>query len=312
MKWSKKGLIFVCDSNQQWNKSYASVPTVYKIDEKRLRIYYTSRDIQNRTNISFIDVQADKPDNIIYIHNKPVLTHGNIGMFDDMGAMVSHVFDVGVEVWMYYVGWNVRNTIAYHNSIGLAISQDGGMTFEKFSKGPLFDRTYKEPYFSSIPFILKEDNIWRMWYSSATKWVEYDGKTEPYYHIKYAESKNGIDWKRESKVAINFKDKDECGIVRACVLKDNSIYKMWYSYRFLQDYRVDKIKSYRIGFAESKDGINWIRKDEDIGIDISESGWDSEMIQYPFVYDYHDKRYMIYNGNIFGKTGFGYAVLEEV
>ncbi|WP_277640148.1 hypothetical protein [Wolinella succinogenes] len=312
MKWNKKGLIYEPNTSFEWNsKGYASVPTVYKISEDVLRIYFTARDIDNKTNISYIEVEADKPSNILYVHQKSVLSCGKIGMFDDCGAMVSHVINVNDEVWMYYIGWNVRNTIAYHNSIGLAISKDGGVTFEKFSEGPLFDRTYKEPYFNAAPFVLKENGIWKMWYLSNTKWVEYEGRSEPFYHIKYAESDNGIDWKREGRVAIDYKDENECGIVRACVLKDDDTYKMWYSYRNLQNYRTDKNSSYRIGYAESFNGIDWTRKDEEVGIDVSESGWDSEMIEYPFVYDHKGQRYMIYNGNTFGKTGFGYAVLEE-
>ena len=312
MKWIKKGLIFSGLNEFDWNeKGYASVPTVYKISEKVLRIYYTGRDVNNKTTISFIEVDANNPTVILYIHKEPVLISGKMGMFDDCGVMVSHVFKVENEVWMYYIGWNVRNTIAYHNSIGLAISKDNGVTFNKFSEGPLFDRTYKEPYFNAAPFILKEDNIWKMWYLSNTKWVEYEGKSEPFYHIKYAESTNGIDWMREGKIAIDYKDESECGIVRACVLKDNMLYKMWYAHRNLDNYRTNKNSSYRIGYAESENGIDWIRKDNEVGIDVSEKGWDSEMIEYPFVYDHNDKRYMFYNGNTFGETGFGYAVWEE-
>ena len=312
MKWNKHGLIFVPDTQSEWNnKGYASVPTVYVVNKDVLRIYYTGRDKENRTNISFIEVEASNPHKILYVHDKPVLQHGTIGMFDDCGVMVSSIISVENQIWMYYIGWNVRNTIAYHNSIGLAISKDGGISFEKFSEGPLFDRTYKEPYFSAAPYILRENGIWKMWYLSNTKWVEYNGKSEPFYHIKYAESDNGIDWKREGRVAIDYKDGNECGIVRACVLKDGERYKMWYAHRNLQNYRDDKTNSYRIGYAESSDGLAWARMDEKVGIDVSESGWDSEMIEYPFVYDYNEKRYMIYNGNTFGKSGFGYAILEE-
>ncbi len=311
MVWEKKGLIYVPDGKYEWNQTHASVPTVYKVDDRRLRIYFATRDTQNRTNISFIDTDPDRPSKILYVHDRPVISPGKAGMFDDMGAMPSHVIDVGDEVWMYYLGWNVRNTIAYHNSIGLAISKDGGITFKKFSEGPLFDRNYIEPYYSAVPYILRENGIWKMWYLSNTAWVEYNGKSEPFYHIKYAESDNGIDWKREGKVAIDYKDEKECGIVRACVLKDDKTYKMWYSHRNLQNYREDKNNSYRIGYAESSNGIDWTRLDEQAGIDVSEHGWDSEMIEYPFVYDHNKKRYMVYNGNTFGKSGFGYAVLKE-
>lgn len=311
MKWQKKGLIYAPKGEYSWNQSHASVPTVYKVNENILRVFFATRDTKNMTNISYIEVNADNPNQILYIHDKPVIVPGNAGMFDDCGAMPSHVIDVGDEVWMYYLGWNVRNTIAYHNSIGLAISQDGGVTFKKLSEGPLFDRNYIEPYYSAVPYILRENGIWKMWYLSNTKWVEYEGKSEPFYHIKYAESHNGIDWKREGRVAIDYKDEAECGIVRACVLKDGNLYKMWYAHRNLHNYRTDKSSSYRIGYAESFNGIDWNRKDNEVGIDVSDVGWDSEMIEYPFVYDHNGKRYMFYNGNTFGKTGFGYAILES-
>lgn len=312
MHWSKEGLIYCPEGKYNFDKkSYASVPTVFKVNENVLRIYFASRDILNRTNISYIEVEALNPKNILYTHNLPVVTPGKNGMFDDCGAMPSHVIKVGSEVWMYYLGWNVRNTIAYHNSIGLAISTDGGITFKKFSEGPLFDRNYIEPYYSAVPYILRENKIWKMWYLSNTHWVEFEGKSEPFYHIKYAESENGIDWKREGKIAIDYKDENECGIVRPCVIKDNSIYKMWYSHRNLQNYRTDKNNSYRIGYAESENGVDWIRKDKIVGIDVSKKGWDSEMIEYPFIYDHDNMRYMFYNGNTFGKTGFGYAILDK-
>lgn len=311
MNWIKKGSIFNSNGEYYWNKTHASMPTVYRINEERLRIYYTSRDPQNRANISFIEVNACDPKKILYIHDKAVLKPGTPGMFDDMGAMSSHVIDVDGEVWMYYIGWNVRNTIAYHNSIGLAISRDGGVTFEKLSEGPLFDRTYKEPYFNAAPYVLRDDGIWKMWYLSNTAWVEYNGKSEPFYHIKYAESDNGIDWRREGKIAIDYKDEDECGIVRACVIRDKNTYKMWYSHRNLHNYRHDKSNSYRIGYAESANGINWQRMDDEVGINVSESGWDCEMIEYPFVCDHKGERYMFYNGNMFGSTGFGYAILDN-
>jgi predicted GH43/DUF377 family glycosyl hydrolase len=141
-----------------------------------------------------------------------------------------------------------------------------------------------------------------MWYVSCTRWELEDNQPKHYYHIKYAESNDGIHWERTGRVCIDFESSDEYAISRPCVVKDDDIYRMWYSYRG---------ESYRIGYAESEDGIHWERKDEEVGIDVSPSGWDSEMIEYPFVFDHEGKRYMLYNGNGYGKTGIGLAVLAE-
>ena len=133
-------------------------------------------------------------------------------------------------------------------------------------------------------------------------WELEDGHPKHRYHIKCAESNDGIRWEKSGVVCIDFESRDEYAISRPCVLKEDGIYKMWYSYRG---------KTYRIGYAESKDGLQWERKDAEVGINVSESGWDSEMIEYPFVFDHNGKRYMLYNGNGYGKTGIGLAVLNQ-
>jgi len=312
MKWIKKGLIFKSENNYPWMVSHAQVPIVEKADNKRLRIYFGTRDGQNRTTVTFIEVDADKPDKVLYIHDRQVLGLGKLGCFDDSGAMPSCIVNRDTEKWLYYIGWNIGVTVSYRLSIGLAISIDGGLSFERVYEGPIMDRTNVDPHFVAGPCILVEYGIWRMWYLSAVRWEIHDGRPEPYYHIKYAESKDGISWRREGRVCIDFKSPEEGGISRPCVIKDGNLYRMWYSYRGGKNYRVRGPNSYRIGYAESHDGLVWERLDEFVGIDISESGWDSEMIAYPYVYDYGGKRYLFYNGNGFGRSGVGYAVLEKL
>ncbi len=311
MKWVKKGLIYNVNKKYFWNQSHAQVPTVDIINNNIWRIYYASRDKDNRSYTSYIDVEAGKPENILYEHDKPILSIGKLGSFDDCGIMPSCIINNYKKKYFYYFGWNVRNTIPYHNSIGLALSEDNGNSFYKYSAGPLFERNYKEPYFSATPWIIKEENILRMWYLSGTGWEIINGKPEAFYNIKYAESKDGINWERSGKVMIDFKNKKEGAISRPCMIKENDLYKMWYSYRSVIDYRTNKENSYRIGYAESEDGINWERMDNKTGIDISEDGWDSTMIEYTNIVSFNNSKYLFYNGNEFGETGFGYAVLEN-
>jgi hypothetical protein len=140
-----------------------------------------------------------------------------------------------------------------------------------------------------------------MWYVSGTGWEMKDNQPRHYYHIKYAESSDGIHWRREGIVCIDYQSRDEYAIARPCVVRDGSIYKMWYSYRG---------ERYKIGYAESADGLRWERKDDESGIEASESGWDSEMLAYPFVFDDKGQRYMLYNGNGYGSTGIGIATLD--
>jgi hypothetical protein len=138
---------------------------------------------------------------------------------------------------------------------------------------------------------------WRMWYGSNLDWGA--EQTDMAHVIKYAESDDGIHWRRDGIIAIGPKSPDEYAIAKPCVLKDGALYRMWYSYRG---------RAYRIGYAESDDGVRWKRKDADAGIDVSATGWDSESIQYAHVFRYGERLYMLYNGNGYGKTGFGLAI----
>jgi len=311
MNWSKHGRIYIPRGQYRWNKSHAQVPTVDIADNKVWRIYFGTRDELNRTRTSYIEVEAGEPENVLYEHDAPVLELGKIGTFDDCGAMPSWVVTHEGVKYLYYIGWTVRNTVPYHNSIGLAVSVDGGKTFEKFAEGPVYAPTVSEPYFTGTSCVLIDNGIWRNWYLSGTKWEVIDGRPEPFYHIKYAESPDGINWKREGVVAIDYNSKNEGGIVKASVLKENDTYKMWYSYRNARQYRQNSQNSYRIGYAESSDGIGWKRMDNGVGIEASAEGWDSEMMAYPHLIRFKGKKYMFYNGNGFGKSGFGYAVSDS-
>jgi hypothetical protein len=311
MKWVKKGLIFEVNNNNDWMRTHAQLPTVDFINEDTLRIYFSTRGSKNISLTTYIDVNADNPKEICYVHNKPILDLGELGCFDESGIMPSDIITYNNKKYLYYVGWNVGASIRYRVSGGLAISDDNGHSFTKTSNGPILDRNIVDPFAIGNVSILIENGLWRMWYMSYNKWEVVQGMAEPYYNIKYAESEDGANWDRKGIVCIDFKNETEAGIARPHVIKENGIYKMFYSYRTAVNYRKDKSESYRMGYAESNDGIVWIRKDEDIGIETSDNGWDSEMIAYPYIYKHKEKTYMFYNGNGFGESGFGYAVLQD-
>lgn len=309
MKWHKTGLVYKPCGNLEWMRSHAQLPVVDRIDDGVLRIYYGTRDLRNQTVTTYIDVDADDPHRILYVHDQPILGLGELGCFDDSGAMPSWIVNRGGLKYLYYIGWNVGATVSYRNSIGLAVSDDGGQSFTRLYKGPILDRSRREPHFCGASCVLVEQGLWRMWYLSATRWVHIENKAEPVYHIKYAESRDGATWDRTGIVSIELSSPLEGGLTRPCVIKDGGIYRMWYSKRGIADYRTNPRNSYRIGYAESRDGISWVRKDENVGIDVSDSGWDSEMITYSHVYEHNGCKHMMYNGNGFGKSGFGHAVL---
>jgi len=304
MGWIKKGLI-VKPGEFDWMVTHASHPFAERVGEDLYRIYFYGRDSLNRSQGGYVEVDINEPEKILYITEKPVLDLGDLGCFDDCGAMPSCIVSCDNKQYMYYVGWTQARATPFSFFIGLAISKDGGQTFERFSKAPVLGRNMNDPYLTGSSWVIIENEIWRMWYVSGTGWEIEPNKPEPkhYYHIRYAESKDGINWNTEGVVCIDY-NKDEYAIARPIVYEEDGIYRMWYCYRGGAD-------TYRAGYAESKDGIEWERKDDQVGIDVSESGWDSEMICYPCVFEHKGRKYMLYNGNSYGKTGLGYAILEE-
>ncbi|MGZ5435068.1 MAG: hypothetical protein ACXWID_09000 [Pyrinomonadaceae bacterium] len=310
MRWEKKGLIFKADARYEWMTHHASIPCADKLSEEVVRIYFGPRDSRGRTHTAFIDVEADDPRRIIRVHDQPVLSPGELGGFDDSGAMPSSVVNWEGRKLLYYIGWNQGVTVPYRNAIGVAVSEDGGTTFTRVFPGPIIDRTLNEPFFTATPYVMVEDGLWRCWYASSTGYVLVNGKVEPVYQIKYAESDDGLVWRRPNITCIAYKSKNEAN-ARPSVIKEGSRYRMWYCYRGSVGYRTDPAQSYRLGFAESSNGLDWERRDEVVGIGRSSEGWDSEMIAYPNVYEHRGRKYMLYCGNGFGASGFGYAVLVE-
>ena len=313
--WIKKGLIYAPNGKKAWSKSHAQVPVADFIEsENIIRVYFSTRDSFGRSLPDYIELDAENPSIILKYNKNPILNLGSLGTFDDCGVMPSWILNNGSDKYLYYIGWNVRNTIPYHNSVGLAISKEGGATFSKFSEGPLWDRDFIEPHYSGTSCVLIHNGIWKNWYLSCTGWYVINGKSEPRYHIKYAESLDGISWTRKGTVAIDYKNNEEAGIVKASVIIEQGLFKMWYSYRLFNNYRTDKNSSYRIGYSESLDGIHWTRFDgSKYSLDISskQNDWDGLMVEYPHVIDVRGRKIMFYNGNGFGESGFGYAVLSE-
>jgi hypothetical protein len=307
IRWRKLGQVFAATGDRPWSQTHAQVPTALVMND-RIRVFYSTRDSGNRTSTGFFETEASDPTRLSYVHDRPVLSPGVPGAFDDCGAMASAVVREGAETLLYYVGWNVRNTVPFHNSIGLAVSRDDSVSFERVSAGPILDRCAIDPYFCTTAHVRRSDR-WEMWYSSGTEWRRTESKLESLYHIKYATSENGIDWRRDGVVAIDFNSDIEGGLVRPTVVEADGGLRMWYSRRSWHNYH-GGASSYRIGYAESSDGLQWRRLDAAAGIDVSESGWDAEMIEYPNTVWVDGKLYLFYNGNGFGNTGIGVAIAE--
>ena len=306
MKWVKKGLIYKPEGNRDWSKSHAQVPKPILIDD-RLRIYYGTRDEFNRTRTSFIEVLPDNPKEILHDNDEPIIGLGEPYAFDEYGVMPGCFLKYKDEVIMYYTGWAKGTDLPYAVRIGMAVSKDGGITFKRTSNEPVIGLN-QEKISCSQPFVVIDKDLWKMWYSSFFDWTStYNGKKEPVYELHYAESTDGRSWDLKGRV-LHCEGK---AVINPTVWESSGKWSMLYSYRGLTDYRDNNSNSYRIGYAESQSLDEWGNYSGNPVVDISESGWDSEMTAYPAVYNHKGKFYLLYNGNGFGKSGFGYAILDE-
>ena len=297
------GLIFAPDGSQPWARSHAMLPTPLDMGDGRLRIYVAFVDEDTVGRIGYVDVDARDPSIVLDVSQAPVLDIGQPGDFDDNGVNPVSVVRYDDEIRLYYVGYQLGLRVRYLLFSGLAISYDGGQTFKRHARVPITDRSDGEPLLRSAAHVQRDETAWKMWYVAADRHISVGGTTRPTYNVRYVESEDGLHWPSEGKVAVDLVGDDEYGLGRPFIASWGGLFRMFYSVR-------SHSRGYRLGYAESSDGSNWQRRDNHVGIDISPLGWDSEMIIWASIASTEHGRYLFYNGNSYGKTGFGYAALE--
>jgi hypothetical protein len=307
MAWTQLGMVFKPDGGFDWSRTHAQAPAAILMGD-RIRVYYGTRNAENRSRTSFIELDRADPTRLLYVHDQPVMDFGKPGTHDEDGVIGSQIIPVGDELRLYYGGVSRGGHVPYRMSVGLARSVDGGLTFERVFEGPVVDRTPNEPYMTMAPNILVEDGRWTMWYGSGTGWVEIDGKFEPTYQIHLAHSDDGLTWRQTGHRCIPKLHELEAN-TRPSVLRTAEGYEMWFSYRNSREYR-DGAGSYRIGYATSTDGRDWQRHSDPDGLQPTGEGWNSATISYPSVIAVDGRKLMFHNGDGFGASGIGVSVLE--
>jgi predicted GH43/DUF377 family glycosyl hydrolase len=299
--WTKKGLIFCAKGQFEWMQSHATVPTPLHLSDDIFRIFFSTRNALNQNQVGFVEIDINDPSRILAISETPVISIGPLGYFDCDGVYATSLVRDGGKLYFYYAGWNAGLRGLFYSAIGVAISDDNGNTFHKYLEVPILARDAVDKWAVMAPFVMKDGDVWKMWYASGLRLSYHEGgKLKSQYDIKYALSYDGFNWKKTGTTSISLGERDS-NIARACILKDHNLFRSWYPYVS------NTIGHYRIGYAESADGEHFTRLDERAGIDVSGSGWDSDAVTYPFVFEHKGRKYMLYNGNEFGKTGFGLA-----
>lgn len=302
MKWLKHGVVWKPSGMQWWSRTHATCPTPIWLDDQTLRVYVQCRDENNVGRIGFVDLDPTDPRKVIRESSGPVFNIGAPGSFDDNGVFQTSIIRVpDGRIYMYYVGFEICHRIRYRLLTGLAISTDNGETFHRAQSTPILERSPDEQFFRCGPWVECVGGLFRMWYVAGSGWETIEGKQVPVYDIRYMESDDGLQWPSKGYVVMPVALENEHGFGRPVIRNRPDGYQMFYSIRKRNPAR------YRLGYAQSHDGLTWQRLDADVGLDVTEGAWDGEAISYGIDIDAGGKTWLLYNGNDFGGTGFGIA-----
>ncbi|MBL7910753.1 MAG: hypothetical protein JNJ41_06850 [Bacteroidia bacterium] len=303
MEIKRKKRIFVPDGSLWWSKTHAMTPVV-DVMEDRIRVYFSSLDEKNIGRIGYVDLDKNDPEKVIHVSKEPILDIGIDGTFDDNGLIPSSIINHNNKKYLYYHGFQIQKKVRFSLFTGVAISNDNGQTYKRHSKVPLLDRCDDDIFIRSLSCVMKENNLFKIWYNGVSEWTDVKGKQLPVGNIRYIESSSEINFS-ESKIHHCLAPKaHEFSLSRPFVFKHNNLYKMLFSIRLRET------DSYIQGYAESKDGKDWTRNDNLLKISESHEEWDKDMICYTSLVTINHKNYLFYNGNGFGATGFGYAEIN--
>jgi hypothetical protein len=305
MKWRKLGLVWNTDGKQAWARSHAMGPTPFLLTPEVIRVFITCLDEKGRGRPGFVDVSAADPTRVLGTSGDAIMDIGEPGSFDDNGLMLTSVIRLpSGNLLMYYAGFEICTNIRYRILSGAAISSDDGASFSRVGSTPVLDRTDSERFFRCGPFILQEQGVFKLWYIAGSQWTILNGKSMPVYDLRYQESEDGLVWADTGVLSIALSGEDEHGFGRPWVIR-----KPGGGYRLFYSIRRRSFGAYRLGYAESQDGIHWDRLDDGMGLDVSPEDIASDAIMYSAVIEVNGKTYCFYNGNNFGEEGFCVAEL---
>ena len=319
MKWIKRGQLFDPTQHKLANGciEFAQSPQTLVFDDF-VRIYFSTRQKDDATgkflsHISFVDFDREFK-NVLNIADKTVIELGELGTFDEHGIFPINLLRHDGKIYAYTCGWSRRVSVSVETSTGLAFSEDGGLSFKKLGHGPVLTSSLYEPVLVGDSFVKFYENRFHMWYIYGNKWISANEQEPParVYKIAHAVSTDGINWQKEEgkQIIADRLNENECQALPT-VLKIGSRYHMYFCFREATDFRKNPKRGYRLGYAWSDDLQNWTRDDENSGIGFSETGWDSAMMCYPHIFECGGKVYLLYNGNEFGRYGFGIAELKQ-
>ncbi|MGE3313796.1 MAG: hypothetical protein AB7O26_01685 [Planctomycetaceae bacterium] len=304
LTWEKKGLVIPPDPRSRWRSHLAGMACVHK-QRNGYRAYLAgSCASTSAMSIGWVVLSDDFE---IVQESPEAIVSPRSGNFDDRGTLAPFVVRVDDQtLYMYYVGWTQGGPLELRMEPGLAISNDDGATWQRPVEGSFMPKDAHDPHgIGTVCVLIDEPGRWRMWYTSIQPPVDFNGqKVTNRYFIKHAESADGIHWhKPPNNTALDIDGRSIAS--KPMIVREPDGMRMFYSFKQAHSNRLLP-DEYRICEAHSMYGRMWY--DQGVVLDVSASGWDSEMVEYAWVIPQGDEYLMFYSGNGFGATGTGLAI----
>lgn len=301
MRWEKLGLVFKLAESRLADHKNAMVPTPILLPSGKLRVYMTVCDHANIGRVYYVEFDSacmsGPPSEVV----GPVLDVGGPGSFDEHGVVVAQIMPVSsTVVWMYYSGFERLQDQPYRIMTGVASSIDGGLSFTRLHNEPILRASSSESLFRCAPFVLRDSQGFTMWYVAGSEWEIVKDKQVPRYSLFTMRSVDGLSWPDEGIECLKL-GYHEHGFGRPWIVQEGSLLRLFYSIR-----RID-LAAYALGYAESSDGIHWLRMDDKMGLRTSDGEFDSTAMSYTAVFPAAGRSYCLYNGDHFGRDGFAAA-----
>ncbi|WP_342166032.1 hypothetical protein [Methylobacterium sp. SD21] len=316
MRWDRLGLVFDLTAHPLpfGIGAFAQGPQALVLDD-RVRVYFSTRsrdpDGKYRSLVAFADFTRDLSA-VLGVSQSPVIEPGGLGTFDEHGIFPMTVLAHGDRVFGYTTGWSRRVSVSVETGIGLAISTDGGLTFTRHGTGPVLSATLNEPFLVGDGIVRVIGGRFHMWYIFGTEWTRPapGAEAERVYKIGHATSADGIAWVKEDgrRIVPDRLGPTECQALPTVFDRDGR-HHMVFCYREQIGFRTDPSRGYRLGHAWSDDLATWTRDDAMLGLPGVAGEWDGAMQCYPNAFTCDGATYLLYNGDAFGRFGFGAARL---
>src|SRR5687767_4369912 len=144
INWQKKALIYRPDGTGYF-KTHAARPIPYRLNEDTLRLFFSSRDDDDRMLPTFIDLDVRDPAKIVKVCDEPLVGLGQPGTFDDSGVTLGSVVEFDNKLLFYYTGWKRRRVVSFELSIGIISWDRQSDTYSRLFQGPVLAQDRNHP-----------------------------------------------------------------------------------------------------------------------------------------------------------------------